>query len=388
MYLFSWGIFTAMYILNSSLLNINILYKLVSVALCLPLSAIFLLHKSLKLKQIILSLILLITMVIGAIVGNKVLFLLSFLFLINSDRTSFSRILKVSIISVTCMTISVVCLCMIGLLPDYIFEREGGKIAHSLGFSFYYNVSTHILFCSIMYTYVRKTLHFSEILILTLLNYLLYKLCTTRLPFYVYLIFIIAYLVFCKYNVFKSINHKLLKMYSAVAFSSLCILCVVMALKYDYRDPVFFEIDQWVSGRIALSHVAFSRYDIKLFGQYVEMQGNIYGENQFNYFFIDSGYILGLIQYGLLFTICFIVMYSILYYYSCITNDKKLFVWISIVALFNVINGCWTAFVYNPLLFLIIPVIKNMKTIKRKVNINKTGEFVHGNFDIYHHPYL
>ncbi|MCM1506136.1 MAG: hypothetical protein NC177_03230 [Ruminococcus flavefaciens] len=357
-FIFFWFIFSFSYIINASLLGslsvFKMMYKLEVVAFGGVLALLFLVHSRIKLKKIILASMFLVSCLIIAKVTGKIVYMVFILFVANSECTSFKRIIKTTIISVTLATLLVIVSCKLGFIPDYIFIREEGLQAHSLGFTYYYTVSTYAMFVSILYIYYKKNVSWIELSAIVLLSYAIYKTCTTRLPFVILLLALCLYVLLNKFDIIKNINCKIIRIYSLVAFPIACITCVVAAVLYNPSNPVFYKLNEILNHRLSLSHAAFARYSVKLFGQYVEMQGNTYGKVQTNYFFIDSGYILSVVEYGIVATVILLALYSFIYYYSCKTNNKRLFVWITMVLIFNVVNGCWFAFVYNPVFFVLM----------------------------------
>lgn len=353
LYLGLWFIYSFSYILNSSVMNIGAFFKLESVLIIGILALMFFFHDYMKLKKVILAVIFFAACLLITRVTHKTVYLLFIMFIANSDYSKFDRIVRTTMISIILSTGLVVLMSLAGIIPDYIFVRDTGEIAHSYGFTYYYNLSAQAMYASILYIYLKDNVKWIELFVIAGISYVIYKECTTRLPFYVLLIIIFVYVLLYKWNVIKTLNHTWIKCISLVAFPAVCIGCVIFAQHYDPSVPMYSFSNDILNGRPRLSHVALNRYGMKLFGQYVEMKGNTYGETQHNYFFIDSGYILSVVEYGLIFTVILLALYSFIYYYSCRTNNKKLFIWISMTLVFNVVNGCWFTLIYNPIFFIL-----------------------------------
>ncbi len=91
-----------------------------------------------------------------------------------------------------------------------------------------------------------------------------------------------------------------------LCFSFVVLFAVVFLLSYKYDSSVEWmkKINDLFSGRLMLGHEAFERYNLNLFGQYVEMHG--YGgspEGVADYYFLDSSYMYILFQFGIVFTL-------------------------------------------------------------------------------------
>lgn len=361
LYLSMWFVYSFSYILNSSVINLGAVFKLESVVIIGILACMFCCHDYMRLKKIILAVIFFTACLLITRVTHKMAYLLFIAFIANSDYSKFDKIVKTTMISIILSTGLVVAMSLAGIIPDYIFVRDTGEIAHSYGFPYYYNLSAQAMYASILYIYLKDKVKWYELLIIAVISFAIYKECTTRLPFYVLMIIIFVYVLLYKWNIIKTLNHTWIKCVALLAFPVVCIGCVILALNYDGSIPAYSIANDMLNGRPRLSYVALNRYGMKLFGQYIEMQGHVYGESQSNYFFIDSGYILSVVEYGLLFTAILLVIYSLIYYYSCKTNNKKLFIWVSMTLVFNVVNGCWFTLIYNPIFFILFHMNFNKK---------------------------
>ena len=356
----SWFMFSFFYIVNTSLLPLGSTFKLVQLGIMGVMGFLILTHGCMKLKKIVIVVMLAICCLLIIKNGGKKLYLVFVLFLMNSECVKFDKLIKCTIVAVFLSTLLVVALSVAGVIPDYIFIRdETGEAAHSLGFAYYYNVSAQITFVSVMYLYIKENVSWFMLFVIATVSYACYKMCTTRLPFFIMLIVLMMYIFMCKFNFIKNLNTKFFKVYSVSAFPAITLFCVVAALNYNSHNVVYKFANEIFNGRLSLSKRAFNMYGMKLLGQPIEMEGRTYGEIQNDYFFIDSGYILSVIEYGLLATTIIAILYSIAYLYACKENDKKLFIWITMILGFNVVNGCWLAVVYNPILYVLFHMNKD-----------------------------
>ena len=97
----------------------------------------------------------------------------------------------------------------------------------------------------------------------------------------------------------------------AVASFTLCKLYI--------PSGIWKKLDEWSSGRLTIGHKIFEDYDIKLFGQKIEMYGNGRGETvadrlirEVEYNFMDISYQSILLLYGVAFLIIVLAFYSLL----------------------------------------------------------------------------
>ena len=371
-YLILWFIYVVAYVFDKSLINIRLEYKAYELFASCVLIFYFALHNKTKLKKILFVSLTLVLLFLAAIRINKLQYMLLFLFLIDSDLCKIDDILKVSIVGILSSVMIVVFLSQVGVIQDYIFMRDDFKQAHCLGFSYYYTVSTMFLFAVIMYLYIRINIRYIELAAILFVGFTIYKFCTTRLPFYILIIAIAIYLLMCKYNLIRSIDNKFCKIVSLFLGPLFFVVSVAASILYNENNRYLVFLDKCLNGRLHLSNLAFKMYDVKFLGQSIEMVGNEYGKKGGEYFFIDSGYILSILNYGIVFTLILLLLYSLIGYNACRRNDKKLFIWVIIVLLFNVVNGCWIISIYNPILFILLGNRYNQVkgNLNEKININ------------------
>jgi len=92
------------------------------------------------------------------------------------------------------------------------------------------------------------------------------------------------------------------------------------------------------------------------------MEGNSAVRAAQNYFYIDSGFFYSLIGYGILFTVIFLLIYSYLYEHSAKNNDKPLFIWLTCVLIFTLINNVWVSIATNPVLLVFGCFMQSIRT--------------------------
>ena len=96
------------------------------------------------------------------------------------------------------------------------------------------------------------------------------------------------------------------------------------------------------------------------------MAGNSVLGNPVKYFYIDSGFAYSLLGYGLIFTVIVVFLYTVLFRYSCFVNDKYLFVCITAVLFFTMINNTWVTLNYNPMLLFSLPALEFLQARRGK----------------------
>lgn len=358
LYLMMFGAYSFIQIINASLYSINTIANVVMLAVSAIMAALFILRESFNVKHLIVSLLLVATFTFTTFTtGRKNLFLYCFIILC-AESVDFKKIVKVSVAATFSAVAVVILSSYAGILRDYTYNHSG-SIAHSLGFTYYSAYPYIIFFNMIGYMYVRKKkLTWAEIIFFWLLNSYIYKVSTLRLSYYLALFVIGLYIVLIKFD-FGNINSRLFRYISLIAYPFTFIFTIVCALKYNPESAIWVKLNEALSSRISLSHTAFARYNVTLFGQHIENNNMV---NQrivyMNYFYIDSGFVYAILGYGLVFTVLVLIMYSLLFNHVCRKNDKMLFIWLFVLMIFTIINNVWINITYNPILLLFIKAFK------------------------------
>lgn len=374
-YLFLFSLYAFFEVLNSSLLNVNFIMKILKIVCPLGLFLVYLCHRKIKLNKLIISMLILLVFSTAAYHTDRNYIFVRCLFLLCASATEFKKIVKVSLISSLVPLLIVILMSQIGYLPDYVFNHDGAA-AHSLGFPYYSKAPYILLYCIIEYMYIKNNnLSWFKLILVLMINYVTYKITTLRLSFYLFMIAWILFVLLVKLNLADLRKGR--KKYIVCSFYPLAFIVTVWsALHFNMQEKFWREMNALLSGRLELSNTAFKKYPITLFGQHIEMQGNQYHVINPNYFYIDSGFIYSLLGYGLIFTILTILIYSYLFKFSCEKNDKAMFIWLVTIMIFTIINNTWVNVTYNPLLlyFMIvfrqnkIPLIQQISEYIAKIN--------------------
>ena len=221
-----------------------------------------------------------------------------------------------------------------------------------------------ILFSWLGYLYTRK----KEISLVELagwgtFHYIIYLILGVRLSFFLSIFVLVLYVLLVKQK--KNYKNGILKLISKVGFPLLALVTIVSTVEFNPVNKHFGKLNYLLSNRLSQGRIAFDKYEVTLFGQKIVMKGNSYFSTVFNgnvlsndYFYIDSGYVYALLGYGLVFLIFVLIAYSYLYTYFWDKNMYVLWIWITVILVYSVINDCWLTFTYNPIFLILIPTIK------------------------------
>ncbi len=143
---------------------------------------------------------------------------------------------------------------------------------------------------------------------------------------------------------------KVLMYIALISMPVLAVLIYVLSISYQLDNELLENINETITGRLALGKRGLDDYGISLFGQDVPMVG--FGGSttiEEEYFFIDSSYLNILLTYGLLFLIMVFVIYgTICYKYR---KDTVLMLAIVLLAISSFIDHHMIEEAYNPLTY-------------------------------------
>lgn len=301
---------------------------------------------------------------VAAFVSNKPQMMMYAAFICTADLTNFRRIVITCFFTCVAMVVLVPIADLIGIVPKRVFHR-GSVIAHSFGFGYYNVVPFTYFFLVLEFLYLKairnKKANWIELIIIFGLNYVLYKLSTLRLAFYLVCIILVLYIILIKFNMFK-LKAKPLVIACSLTFPLLFFLSIWSNSAYNTSSPLFVKMNQLLSERLDLGHQALDMFSINLFGHYIQTI-----KTADTYFYVDSGFLFSLLGYGLLFTGMALYIYTYLCHYAAKNNKKMLFIWLSSVAVFSVINNTWISLYINPILLYFPILLKN----KEQGNYNR-----------------
>ena len=167
------------------------------------------------------------------------------------------------------------------------------------------------LACINLYFYKgkKKQATLTEVLIISILGYLMYQYTGCRSGYVVLCVLCMTLLLL-----------KIRYIYNNVIWRKMCILSPFIFLISTYLASYFYDqiygfvyLDKILQGRVSLGYQYINTYNMNLFGQHIFKSTDIY-----DYSILDSAYLDMLISYGVIFTIVWIftTCKSIEYYYN------------------------------------------------------------------------
>ncbi|MFR3264568.1 MAG: hypothetical protein ACLTQN_00895 [Blautia massiliensis (ex Durand et al. 2017)] len=281
--------------------------------------------------------------------------------IVTSLHIDVRKIIKSSVINNAIFLCIVIVPALLGFIPDDIYYHENMK-AHCLGFAYYSNVPCVILMETFaIYWLIRSKKMERLFLILSLpVHILVYKVCTVRLEFYVYIIFMLAVLILGSINVNK--QHKFMTCIATFMYPLAAVSVILASLKYK-SSAIIFAFNEMINSRLKFNLQGFEQYGVNLIGQRIKSNQEYIDQNFVNhYFYIDCGYVYMLIGYGLILFAIIMFLYTYLSHYAMKTNNIKLISWCFAICVFSIINNIMFNTALNPLLILGIKLLLSNKT--------------------------
>ena len=312
--------------------------------------------------------------------------LIQILLMVYAARSiPFKRICKVLLWAcIVCWTIPV----LVDKLGIFSLDREIYKerVREFLNFNYvsfasiYFN---NILFCT-LYVYSDNDLpgpggHYGRrrevpwiiLLLFAGMVFWIYEVTDTSLPFLIAALYLFLYIMVFKFRVRWFRNTAPNRVLAVSLFPALALLNYIVAKNYNKRVAIMKQIDEMTHFRLSLPNQALKQYGVHLLGtQIVENTDTTQGD----YFYVDSGFMKNLINYGLIVFILILLLYSVMLYAAILEHDKLLTIWLICVAVYSVFNNMLLSPVENGSLFAIWYAIDLIKWHKEKTARSRTDK--------------
>ncbi len=277
-----------------------------------------------------------------------VLYLLILFAAIGVDSRCHIRIANVMQTSFLCIFIL---LSLTGLVTDYVFDPNS-RMRHGLGFTWTTTAPIIYFYTMLCYIYIkREKISYLGYLIMECVNFWLYKMTDTRMAF----VFSSFFLLF--FAIERSMKNRwrfwrLFERLYCIVPSIICTASLILYWCYDSSNDVWRKLNELLSNRLYLGKEAILNYGIHVFGQNIRWVGFSIRRptmaEAVGYNYVDCSYLQLLLEYGVLFLIAVIGIYTVAIYRAVKVQDYYL-VWILlIVLLFGITEPRLMNFTFNP----------------------------------------
>lgn len=284
------------------------------------------------------------------------------LYAFSSRNISFTKIAKISFLISSVLLVSIICCSQLGIIQDYInmrFSLTGLNVRHYLGFRYVLNGPIILLHIILLYMYIRKEkMKFAEISVLFLVSVWMFFATDARLSF----LLSVFSLLIATINRYRKDNYSSLKIIPCMLIFSYLVSCAIILLLTVFYSPTndwMVLLDFLLAGRLSISQISIKEYGINLFGSKVEWLGNGLDElgntkvGEYAYLWVDSLYIQMFQRDGIVFTIIFLCMLTLLMYKFYKKRDNLLLIIFSIRAVQCMIESSMQSLRFNTFLLFI-----------------------------------
>lgn len=310
------------------------------------------------------------------------------LFMLALWGIPFDKILRIHFVIVSFLLVVTIVCSQIGMVDNLVYHFEGRRERQSFGGCYPTDFAAYFVWLSLAWVYIRKEkLKFAEIGMILLAGVGVWYFCDARLSMAVLFLSGLVFFgiklrhVYLEHMMIESgeikqrIDDKKVMsnwLLNLLVFAMPLCAVVMITLSYcfSFEQPVLAKLDSLLSGRLLLGKIAFERFDVKLFGQFVPMVG--FGRNTVtyiagsNYFFLDSSFMTILMCYGCVLFFFIIAAFMNSAFRAKKRNDYYLVLIIALIALDCMVEHHMMEIWYNPFLLLLLSDVLELRERKAR----------------------
>lgn len=298
------------------------------------------------------------------------------LFMLALRGIPFDRIIRIHFVTIVFLLVVTIVCSQIGLVDNLVYYR-GEKSRQSFGVCYPTDFAAYFAWLGLAWAYIRKErLRFVEIGLMLLAGAGVWHFCDARLSAGVLFLTVAILAVvklrqtYLEHRAMESNgkkgrrkgNEKVLPdwMQNIMVLAIPLCAAVIVLLSYCYPGDgeLLHVLDFLLSERLSLGRLAFDRFDVELFGQFVPMVG--FGRNTVTqltipeYFFLDSSFMSILMCYGGVLFLLIIAAFANSALRAKKRNDYYLVLILMVVAVDCMVEHHMMEIWYNPFLTLLL----------------------------------
>lgn len=240
-----------------------------------------------------------------------------------------------------------------GIVEDYIFTPET-RLRHGLGFS--WTTTGAILFLFIVFEYIairKEKIKYIEFLILEIISFILYRLTDSRMAFALCSVFLV-FQVFVKFFKYRFGITKFFKKLFVFVPSVICVFAIAIHYFYNPDNELWMKLNDLLSGRLRLGKQGIAEYGISLLGNSIKWVGYSADAVEGTYNYVDCSYLQILLEYGLIFLVMVIAIYTVIIY-KAVKNENYFLLWsVIFVLIFSITEPRLMNLSFNPFPLLVM----------------------------------
>ena len=261
-------------------------------------------------------------------------------------RDNLKDIFKWSIYNLTVGHIIIMLLSFVGILEDHITTRWVGSymgsffggeyIRHQMGFLASNQIPLTLMIVYIMFiAYKKEKITIQEQLLFLILNMCCFISFGARVSF---LLIIGAFFVYCILRISDKFfpNWTIKTNFIWILYPFCMMISVILGYFYNSGSNLWLLLNDIFYNRIRWAHAGLKHYGLSILG-YGLKAGQATGTNGEN--LVDNGYVLILLQRGIILTIMVIVMWSYLTYIAEKNRDKYMVLSLILIAVASLIDN-------------------------------------------------
>lgn len=306
-----------------------------------------------KMKEIIIIVAISVPLIISTVLSSAFSLLSAWMFVVAAKNTEFEKIIKAAYKVLCIMIPTVIMLRFFNVLEDYTVSR-GGLVRYSLGFSHPNQLGLRLFQLMVCHLFINRNklrkYDYCLIMVISIFTYLVPNSQTSYISMMILTALLLIYkIIEERSRILPAVLGKALLAFS-VLFNILSVYWSIINVK-EFR--ILSRIDLLLSSRFSSCHKVFQIYGISLLGQHVYIfEDERKAIGILSKLYLDNGYMVLLLRYGLTVYIIFSVGY--LYAMKYLKDRKQYFIVIIlfVYALYGVMeNGI---FMISHNIFLII----------------------------------
>lgn len=293
---------------------------------------------------------------------SDMLFLL--IYMIAAKNIKLKKIIRVYFVVTLIIVIIAIISSQAGMIENLKFVRPHGKLRQSFGIVYPTDFAAHIFYLILSYCYLKRRILFLDSMIFLSLALFIYIFCDARLDV---MSIVLASIVFLFNRKIVSRIVKFILKYSIPICILISAVLVIMYKLYPHNN-IIIHLNSALNSRLKLGVMAFTRYNITLFGNNVVVNGGTPPPGE-AYFFIDCSYFLILLRYGLI--LFLVIMTSLIVVCKKYVNKNhfKIPLIIALIAMHSIVEQHFLELAYNPFIFSLVASgeIKNRFKEERRI---------------------
>ena len=305
-------------------------------------------------ENIVILLALFLSAVVGTINGRWFEMIAACILVVGARNILYREILKCYLTIGSFVCISMVTLSLLGLKSDKVavnmssenFLLDELSVRHSFGYVWPTDFATHVFFILLVLWILKngKLSHIMRILY-AIISVLIIVYSDSRLGAGCIMLLILAS--------FFSLDRGNVGISKCYFFAIWCvplmaITIFLLTIEYDSTNLNWITLDLLLSRRLSISQSAIQEAGVSLWGTEYIMYG---GDNSGAlYNFIDSSYLQLIVLYGIVYTVIYLLLFSIVGYQSYKRCDRVILVALLVAGFSGIISQHFLQIYMNPLL--------------------------------------